>query len=135
MKKISSDDEAFAVYGNLPEAYVVLFDADGAIRRANPRYMNLLRLSEDRLLSANYFDPTHPDDREKEQSAFAVLLDSIDNAFILEKRFVLPGPELAHYGTIFHVACMVSRFDSQDGASFLAFLDELKVYRHFRDHR
>lgn len=133
MHTITSQEDAFAAFANLPDAYLVLFDRDGMVLRANPSYWKLLGFPNLPPASANVFDSTHADDAEKERTAFSMLLDGTDTAFVLEKRLIVPDSKAAHYGSTFHVACMVSRFEGPEDPFYLAVLQELKVYRHFRD--
>ncbi len=132
MLTATSLDDLVAAYLGLADAGVALFDESGKILRTNDNLARLLGCQGDQLLQANYFELSHPDDRESERLEFATLKEGTQQSYALEKRLLPGAHDLAHYGTVLHVECMVTRYRHLEKAIFLALIQEIKIYRHFK---
>lgn len=134
--------DLFSGYAKLPDGLVAEIDRYGAITRANLRLMSLLDLPDLRALSANFFDLTHPEDAPIEQAALSRLVGTANQAAspnelfgAYEKRIVLPRAESAHYGSVFHVSCLIVQCATPQSEAFLVVMQEAKIFRHFKRSR
>ena len=125
-------DSVFDAYSSMPNAGVALLEADGRILRANSHFLTLFNLEADQIVFANYFDRTHPGDSRQEYLNFAKLVEGSEQSYVQEKRLVLERSDAGHYAGILHVESMVMLFGDGIKAFYLALMQELKVYRHFK---
>ncbi|MBF0268815.1 MAG: PAS domain-containing protein [Alphaproteobacteria bacterium] len=132
MHTAKSLGDLVAAYLGQAEVAVALFDECGRILRANVNLERLLGCRGGQLLQANYFELSHPDDRESERAAFSTLTDEGQQTYALEKRLLLGEHDLAHYQGVLHVECMVTRYRYQEKMILLALMQEMKIYRHFK---
>ncbi|MBF0167536.1 MAG: PAS domain-containing protein [Alphaproteobacteria bacterium] len=132
MLTATSLDDLVTAYLGLAEVGVALFDECGRILRTNDNLERLLGCRGGQLLQTSYFELSHPDDRESESAAFSALTDGGQQTYALEKRLLLGAHDLAHYQGVLHVECMVTRYRYQEKMVFLALMQEMKIYRHFK---
>lgn len=78
---------------------------EGYFIRANPYFCNLIGYSASELTKIRFQDITHPDDREKDLSAWAKLVKGESDTYVTEKRYINKSKQIRWVELSVHLIC------------------------------
>ena len=90
IEALNASNARFGVAFNQAAVGIAMVALDGRLREVNAKLCGMLGYAKDELLTRNYLDITHPDDRKISQDHMDRLLAglSTDKSPLLEKRYV-----------------------------------------------
>ena len=73
---------------------IVIGDAEGRLRRANPAFQAMLGYDEDELYGRHFSEITYPDDIDPDVDHFEAMMDGTQDRYQIEKRYVRKDGEV-----------------------------------------